>query len=43
MQDLLLTIHLYSASFFNHTATKLGLVVVFFAAAYVIKTIFERE
>ena len=42
MNEIMLTIHLYSAAFFNHPATKLALVALFFLTAYAVKCIFAE-
>lgn len=43
MSEIMLNIHLYSAAFFNHSITKLALVLIFFATAYILKTNFDRK
>lgn len=43
MNEIMLSIHLYSAAFFNHSATKLVLVALFFLSAYALKNIFGEE
>lgn len=43
MSEIMLTIHLYSSEFFNHTVTKLALVLIFFATAYILKTNFDKK